>query len=271
MVGNEMMPIKSKTVWRYDSIKETTKKGFVSLVVRYDNLGNPNEETCYYPDGDIMFRNIYRYGKNNRMTGKTFYIHEKIEIIYKYFYNAENLLTLETAYNPDKSIYSKTTFLYDKNRNLVENIRFKSKDKICFTEKMIYDENNRIIEKIIDRSIYAKICYKYNKVDQIFKEIEYDQNGIIRFERHHIYDQKGKKNRVITYLPNRDILVKCINRYNGRGRLIQELEYNLFSNYLRKTLFKYNKTGNVIEQNEYRFNKFEKPGLLEKTLFEYWP
>lgn len=112
---------------------------------------------------------------------------------YNYFY--KNGLLVKQTQNYDKNFKDIWIYSYDEDNRLIE-INFSNSEKYEYTEKFVYDNNNRVIERTYTESGpeslegVTKVAYTYNKKGYVTKEkmtgpvpgktvYTYDKNGIV--------------------------------------------------------------------------------------------
>ncbi len=152
-------------------------------------------------------------------------------------------------YNADETIEFRKVLQYDTNGNLVEQIEYDSNETVKFRKGKRYDTNGRLVEEIsysIENIPNYKLSYVYDRNGKNSKRIgilgedtswiehlEYDNNGLLVGIKP--YDVDEKQTHSVIY------------KYNGNGRLTEELNYDTQGNIAMRFYNKYDAKGNHVE------------------------
>lgn len=235
----------------YNFFSEFTKKGDITVSIRYDSKCNLLEKTTF-------------------------------------LYNRNNCLSKVSSYDLDENIRWQRIYIYNKKRQLIEREDI-CKDNSCY-EKEIYKYINNVTY-VYFYDIDGKLKYynTHEKGSQKKEEIlyssegkpiskklyDFDNNGkIVRFRRYYvpennlqdeyIYEYDNKGNLLVMYSPNDSFIEnrKTTYKYNDRGYLSEHAWQNYDANY--KVTYSYDNSGNIIEELHFR-----NENLYERTLYKY--
>jgi len=220
--------------------------------------------------------------------------HQGVEKIFKrsnyrgyninYLFNESGNITLEVSINEDSSIYSTTTYKYQKGR-LFEKI--KTYDSLTFYRTLFkYDSNNQVIKEIKlgknndtsrivyrkynkegnliellsddqgDGQLYYKFTYKYFPHKHIIKSTCYDKKGKVSYKRNYLQDKHFNLIRMTT-IRNRDKSATAYY-YNDKNLLIKKESVNFHHNnefkYVINYEYIYDSSGQWIKKVEFNEN-----------------
>lgn len=137
---------------------ENISKGKTLFI--YDNQGRRIEVKGYNENGIIVNLNLYKY-HDYGMSQEVYYLDSDGNLDHKmiYKYNLNNYLIEEGVYNPDGSLYSRDSNIYDVKERLIESRWIEFAQEFVYTsEKYEYDEFNNWIRCIeFDKEVPVKI------------------------------------------------------------------------------------------------------------------
>ena len=179
---------------------------------------------------------------------------EKGDVSYSVFfpssftiYNEKGNKIEVNGYNPDGSLYSKTTYKYDEKGNKIEQNKYNSNGSLDY-----------------------KSTYKYDEKGSNIEENRYNSDGSLIVKYTYKYDEKGNIIEVNGNHPDGSFLSKSTFKYDKKGNKIEE-NINYATDWLdSKSTYKYeyDKNNNWIQQVEYKNNK---PIQITERIIEYYP
>lgn len=206
---------------------------WVTIVTKYDSLGNEIERIGYDKWEDIDFRVITRTDINN--------VEERIS------YDRDNNITLEifNKYNSQGKTIESITYGYRDKRSNKEVIKYK------------YNSDNKQIQMTTECNYD---CFSYDYYGKLWKTY-YNENGDIIEETYQYPEGKDYE----------DLKTKVIYKYDDRNRMIEKLNLDKNDEPISGK-FKISKTVyNYLDEYTYeilRYNRTEEFG--EKSFNMYW-
>lgn len=223
----------------------------------YDEKGNCLSDISYNSSGEIVTSDVYEYDDNGNVISHNVIDVTKTETKYEYEYDENGKLLYETKYadiaykmeylyNENGELYRINTFWddvdwgyyeykYDENGNCIEEISTVEKAELRY--EMIYDDNNRMVEKksyfksadwVLD--LYAGYTYDTdgNLIevkdlinDSMIEEYSYDITGNLVKEN---YYYSGELSYYIEYIYDEDGDLLSSYAYDSSGESIGEFE-----------------------------------------------
>ena len=204
---------------------------------------------------------------------------EKGDVSYSVFfpssftiYNEKGNKIEVNGYNPDGSLYSKTTYKYDEKGNKIEKNTYKYDGSLNYKTTYKYDEKGNKIEKnnyYYSGRLDSKTTYKYDEKGNNIEENIYYYDGY-GYKTTYKYDEKGNKiEKNIDGSVDR-LGYKYTYKYDEKGNTIEQNIYYHGSrpaeNYSYK--YEYDKNNNWTQEIEY-FNTI--PVYITERIIEYYP
>lgn len=192
--------------------------------------------------------------------------------------NIKEMRIHHTGEKPYEKIYR-----FDENGNTIEKIMLKEGKTIQTSkEEYKYDSLKNIIKH--SRHINGEYKYSneyiYNEKGLMIESLGVDGRGKTKFK----YDDSGKCIEKSCYSKNNQLLWTKTNKYNNKGDITEEIEYNTnekfksSNGFHHKTVFIYNDNGNLVEETKYlpngdfeykNTNKYDNNGnCIEETHYE---
>ena len=165
--------------------------------------------------------------------------------VYKFDKNGD---VVEHSFSENEEGISKYKYVYDKNRNVVEEISFNPKGEIV--EKIVYTYNEH--GKVVDEILYLgddlincnyKLVRSYNDEGWLLGGVAYDGNGGILYEYSFVYDDKGQRIREVF----EDIIY--VFEYDDNGHRTSQATYSSDEISNSSTLFRYDDKGLCVEES----------------------
>lgn len=191
----------------------------------------------------------------------------------------EQVFTLEEKFGEYKRIGEVTTFTYkfNENVNLVEMVE-RTRDEYgsnygSFKTTFKYNDLKKLIEENyfeLSGRFINKTIYKYDEIGNLIEEKRYNADGDLSNKRTYKYKNKGREVKGVSISPtwpDGNSYRKFTCKYNNKGLLIEEKEYNTKGNLSETTTYKYNdfdETGNWIKQSVFINDKPRK--IIEREI-----
>ncbi len=237
--------IKTITILPY---AETNEKGEVIAFKSYHESPSETDTRLEFNENGFKILEIKNYSNASSSYKITF------------LYKERNKLLEKNEFNTKGINISKTTYTYDSLNRLMESNNYHIKNRNSFelkhTSKQLvtYDERN-------------------NQIDDITQDI----NGRIVYKRTNKYNIVGQKIESSIYFET-ELKTKAKFKYNEKGLLINEIQYNSIDSITNIFSYKYNEAKLVIEKiseisigdNDYKEKiKYDnKNRVIEKTIFK---
>ena len=165
---------RTKEIVKYD---DTSKYINSIYITKYSFDENKSEELSYELNGTLNQRDIIKLNDKKRKVELTSYNSQGEKRKISKFYYADDLLIAVKDFNVDGSNFGRTEYKYDKNKNIVEYVKYsaneyllekkinKYNDKNLIKESLVFNNNNFIVKKITYKN------FKYdNKENCIYRE-----------------------------------------------------------------------------------------------------
>jgi len=228
--------------------------GQVNLfLTKFDDKGNIVESNLYSEAGALIYKSIIKYNSGNLIE----HIH----------------------YSANDSLAGKTIAKCDSKRNIIESNSYQPDGKIVVRSNFKYDENSNRIEEIseqIDDGIKQRTSNKFDIKGNIIdsKTESYPKNDsrgwfCISHETKK-YDVKGNNIEIVILdCVNGAMNRKTIQKFDDKGNIIEENNYNADGRLMYKYIYKfdYDKKGNWIKKIDY---KNEVPEYITIREIEYY-
>lgn len=203
------------------------------IITDYDTIGNKISETYIKTDNSVREILTFKYNQKHLLVEitKDKFGKEKFE------YNEQNRLINHYDYDKNERIKNFTSYLYDKNGNLIE------KRYANYISKHFYNPNKLLIRlekydtdeismaeilksKIVSNNYFE---YKYDTENRISEEFEISKNH--RNEQSYMYDNFGNILAEFIYIDKksdgssyRSIIRKYIYKYDEKGNWISRIQ-----------------------------------------------
>jgi hypothetical protein len=213
---------------------------------KYDMNNHKTEETCWSPNNELLYINIYTYEKGGRLSEE---IHHRLE---------------------DKYLDHRIIYRYDKNGNLIEEKKIDSFGEFDYKEYSIFNNDNKLLERGTyfspdDTLAHHRWTYKYYQDGNLLEEIAKLGDRIDKSE----YDSRG--NLITSLVYSIDDTTKkreYLYKYNSENKLIEEsfryLE-SMYKNSWHKETYSYDSFGRLIKEDW--FDSDDK--FIGEILFSY--
>jgi len=234
-------------------------------------------ETTSFPNikddtiGEKLIRNFY-FDKKNLL--REVYSSPIISDETFYKYNSKGLIESSIIKQNSDSIFTKSEFEYDKNKNCISIKYFGNDDTLCAIKTSIYDHKNNVIEEIYNNLQDQKhswrqvSIYDYKKRICILKGFDAndkEKKSFIEFQ----YDKRGNiiKIDLVNALAKK---ISCTSfDFDKFGNLISYLSLDDKNNIKVNNIIKneYDKKGNLIKSETFDNGKLIDTTILDIT---YW-
>lgn len=251
---------------------------YVNYYREYDTLNRIKNETWYYKNGDKVTSYQFQYDKNdNLIEEKEIDDEGDLEKIKRWGYDSKNrLISNVTVYFKYDTGYLFEGYTYDKDDNLVEEVRFSD-------EKKIYISNHEYKNKKRIRT-YHSYEPSYESMQHLawkpllFFEYEYDDSGNKTATKKYNIFEPGEKppqivnlkyderNNLVESTKNNDVKFTWNCFYNEKNQLIREMhivngkttinnEFIYRDDKLQKLLYEEDGVKTLVEY-EYEFDNY---------------
>lgn len=192
----------------------------------YNEAGSVVEKTKYYADGTPCEKFIVTYDSEGRV----------IE---------------GCMYNSEGKIDFKKVITYDNKGNKLTENESNEKGEVRVKESFKYDDKNNLINKdtqFFDGNLDAKTVFEYDKKGNLIKQHLYREGSWLT----EIYSKRIENGITIKEIQSKSEKQKKekkILKYNDKGNVIEESEYDAKGNLLERITYKYDAEGREIEVN----------------------
>jgi hypothetical protein len=175
--------------------------------------GNKIEENDYIPDGTLANRTVYLYKGDNLVEYNNYDSQGMLFGTGKYESNENGLITMLNYRTTDGRYNWSESYEYDRNGNVVEVKRFKTKEVIDTKELYKFNDDGYLTESEFHRDdkLISKNNYNYDEEGN-FNELNFGDSAVYTYKYN--YDSHGNWIKKIVFENN-----------NPSGILIREIEY----------------------------------------------
>lgn len=169
--------------------------------------------------------------------------------------------------NPTGS--AESTIRYDQKGNIVRVISYNPSDgKVATTTSFRYDKNGNLIEELMKKEENTfKTVHRYNAKNNRIETVAYKADGTVEKKISYIYDETGLLLETYGRLEDGKIFMRDSYLYDGRGNVVE------YKNNLRKFVMMYNRDGNMTTVLKYQryFKSYDsiQYNLQERFVFDY--
>ncbi len=218
-----------------NNLKSDKKEKYLYSSVITDIVSKEKKTTFFAPDKQITEMMIDEYD-----TGSTFYLNSEMDIHSWtfYTYNDFDRVAVETEYNEDLVLISKTIYKYDEQSNLIEQkyISFeqdensiplnehKETEELDETIELEYDTEGKIVSVVHKNNRRLFISEKIFSEGAIETTIFFDAEG--KQTQKFVRNNSGVNRRTIEYDKDDKILAITEFKYNEMEQLLEERIYN---------------------------------------------
>jgi hypothetical protein len=232
-------------VVEFDEDGKKRGKRRIDSIKRFDRRGCLKEDTAFTHNGSILWSNANSHDAQGR------------------------LISTSTKHSPFTYLSDVTFYRYDERGNLIEEKGYDTKDELVYKGAYKYDDRNRRIEWLSssfhpeENSKPHKSTYSRYESGQVKDERFYsDEGGGFQpndnipggaHRKTYFYDERGKIISTLRFKSNGAFAGMEITRYDHRGSVIEEIEYDGEGNLIDKKAYKYkyDRLGNWLEQTTY--------------------
>jgi hypothetical protein len=228
------------------------KKGILKnkKVLKYDESGNRTEKNEYDAEGNVGYKESYKY-KNDKLIEDVTYHRNELWLKVNYKYNDKGYKILEKRYSVLTFLCGKRTFKYDDSGNKIEENRYNSKGilntKIIFS----FDKKGDNIEESIynaDGSLNFRRTYKYDDRGNKIETKGYNKDGVLEVTGTDDYDDNGNKIGRNLYGAEGELISSEIFKYDERQNLTFKSDENRIEKIKIEYQYEFDETGNWIKK-----------------------
>lgn len=159
----------------------------------------------------IGFKEYLYDDRKNIKTINTYDADHNLQIVFKYIYNINKLITVNEYMPYSNAILKYSTFLYN-NNGVIKKMDFDNGNNILLYHNFIYNKKGSIIEirDILPNGTYLgkrQFVYKDNK---LLKELSFDEKGNLLIKK--IYSYNGELIHSIDFFTKQGIKIRVISR-----------------------------------------------------------
>lgn len=230
---------------------------FLGSDVSFDRKGNILGENLYYSQSkrEIFSSIIYKYNDKDQLIEEEYYEKEKLDYLLSYSYNSKGYLIGVRSIS-DNQCFSRETYSYDKNNNLIGEIKETygelgggyTKTEITYK----YNKQGNCIEYFSEEDNGSYFKYqgwrlKYDEHGTLIKKYIYDRaaDDFVLLHTYH-YDEKNRKTETNVYSDDQ-ISFRKVYRYDDRDSVIEIKNYEMNDSLVCMERYVYDETGNNIE------------------------
>ena len=218
-----------------------------SLEVEYDSQGNVLKYINYDGEGNLESYEVYGYNEQGKKTIYEKFDSEGVRISFSYYENNEQGDVIK-AHNA--SYLDTYEYIYDENDRVIEKLVRKN-GEFSYRKVYTYDAEGKVIEE--------KIFDEQGEIVNIVGYI-YDKNGNLEYEDEKYNDIYGCQDTRYTYDDNNNLIEKVLYsnddvivsrvykyEYDDKGNCIKKFEYDRAGNLDSEMTYKYDEKGRQIE------------------------
>jgi hypothetical protein len=177
--------------------KNQTYKLYKSII--YNNLGFKTTEIIYKPNGDILRKTNYEYGKNGKLEFETswdYYLKNDRYIKSKFIYDNKNRMSKILFFSDSITIFETKNYSYNSFDSISKQISIAKDNKVESIYNYLYNQKHqKVLETLTDNSIIInhKIVYEYDSRGNLIFQKDSASNYVIYL----IYNKFDKTNHLI--------------------------------------------------------------------------
>lgn len=204
-------------------------------IINYSEVDRKGEEKCVIFFKDTLNIKEHKRVCNNNQTD-----------IWQWKYDNKGNIIEYNRISGD-TILRKEIAIYNNDNKILNHKEYDSSGKLYWQKNWKYDLKGSLIEfeNYNKRGYYSKDKFKYIN-DKLVETLNYNENGIKVSKTTHLYHKNGKIKDEIEEFINSEYTSKIICNYNQRGKIISKKEYNINNDISRQFTYQYDDMGNLI-------------------------
>lgn len=166
--------------------------------------------------------------------------------VYQWKYDSKGNIIEYNRISGD-TIIRKETAIYNIANKIIDYKVYESSGKLDWQKTWQYDLKGRLIEfeNFNKGGYYSKDKFKYTN-GILAETLNYDENDIKVSKTTHYYHKNGKIKDEIEEYVDTEYTSKIISSYNQQGKIISKKEYNITNKINRQFTYQYDNMGNLI-------------------------
>ena len=243
------------------SYKENDKDGNTTLEINYDAFGTIAEKIVRkFDDRKFLVEEIYYDEGEEIAERKTYERNDDGTIKFEFTHYLDNSFdTLSYQYDGEKNVVSK--ILKDDEGFVESNEKFEYKNN-KLVKKVVYDDNNKLIEELIyrydengnvleysnkekDKYNNYRIVDEYDEKNNRVKSLKYNFNNKLVQISTYLFDEKNRAVKVIN--EDQNGITTTHLKYDDNDHLIFQEELNANDEINSSVERKYDESGNILQ------------------------